>query len=98
MAAYCRRAESQGLELAGEDSQFGRWFDLMCVQRHLKTSGIFCRLWYRDGKPGYLDDIPRTLGYVREAAGRHAELAALVDLLDRRVLPSLAERRSAVAK
>jgi aminoglycoside/choline kinase family phosphotransferase len=98
VAAYCRRAEAQGLELAGEDSQFGRWFDLMCVQRHLKTSGIFCRLWYRDGKPGYLDDIPRTLGYVREAAGRHAELAALVDLLDRRVLPSLAERRSAVAK
>ena len=97
VAAYCRRAESQGLELAGDDAQFARWFDLMCVQRHLKTSGIFCRLWYRDGKPGYLDDIPRTLGYVREAASRHADLATLVDLLDRHVLPRLAERRSAVA-
>lgn len=97
IATYSRRAESQGLDLAGDDWQFARWFDLMCVQRHLKTSGIFCRLWYRDGKPGYLDDIPRTLGYVREAARRHAELEALVDLLDRHVLPRLAERRAAVA-
>ena len=97
VAGYCRRAESEGLGLAGDDTQFARWFDLMCVQRHLKTSGIFCRLWYRDSKPGYLDDIPRTLGYVREAAGRHSELAPLVDLLDRYVLPRLAERRAAVA-
>ena len=97
IAAYCRRAEAQGLELAGDDAQFARWFDLMCVQRHLKTSGIFCRLWHRDGKPGYLTDIPRTLGYVREAAARHAELASLVELLDRRVLPALAERRAGAA-
>ena len=97
VAGYCRRAESEGLGLAGDDTQFARWFDLMCVQRHLKTSGIFCRLWYRDSKPGYLDDIPRTLGYVREAAGRHRDLAPLVDLLDRYVLPRLAERRAAVA-
>jgi aminoglycoside/choline kinase family phosphotransferase len=97
VAAYCRRAEEQGLGLAGDDAQFARWFDLMCVQRHLKTSGIFCRLWHRDGKPGYLNDIPRTLGYVREAAARHAELASLVELLDERVLPALAERCAGTA-
>ena len=33
----------------------------MGVQRHLKVLGIFARLWHRDGKPGYLDDMPRTL-------------------------------------
>src|SRR5260221_3223165 len=37
-------------------AQFKRWFDLMGLQRHIKVLGIFCRLWYRDGKRGYLDD------------------------------------------
>jgi aminoglycoside/choline kinase family phosphotransferase len=57
-----------------DPAQFLRWFDLMGVQRHLKAAGIFARLNHRDGKPGYLGDIPRTLGYVVEVAGRHAEL------------------------
>lgn len=37
----------------------------MAVQRHLKASGIFSRLWLRDGKRGYLADIPRTLAYIK---------------------------------
>jgi hypothetical protein len=94
---YRRRAAARGLDVGVDEAQFARWFDLMCVQRHLKTSGIFCRLWHRDGKPGYLDDIPRTLGYVREAALRHAELAGLAALLDERVLPRLSERRAGAA-
>ncbi|MEA2093790.1 MAG: phosphotransferase, partial [Pseudomonadota bacterium] len=53
---------------------FLRWFDLMGVQRQLKASGIFARLNHRDGKPGYLDDIPRTLGYVIDVAGRYEEI------------------------
>ena len=56
---------------------FLRWFDLMGVQRQLKASGIFARLNHRDGKPGYLDDIPRTLGYVIDVAGRYEEIAWL---------------------
>jgi len=94
---YRRGAARHGLDVAASETQFARWFDLMCVQRHLKTSGIFCRLWHRDGKPGYLDDIPRTLGYVREAAARHDALAGLVELLDRRVLPRLEARRAGAA-
>jgi aminoglycoside/choline kinase family phosphotransferase len=97
LAEYRRRAGGRGLDVAADEARFAAWFDLMCVQRHLKTSGIFCRLWHRDGKPGYLDDIPRTLGYVREAATRHAELAGLVALLDRRVLPRLAAQRTGAA-
>ena len=54
--------------------QFLSWFDLMGVQRHLKATGIFARLNYRDGKAGYLQDIPRTMGYVKEVAGRYPQL------------------------
>ena len=64
------------------EQQFLRWFDLMGVQRHLKASGIFARLNYRDGKPGYLGDIPRTLGYIVDVAGSYPELDALAVLLE----------------
>lgn len=66
---------------------FLRWFDLMGIQRHLKASGIFARLNYRDAKPGYLADIPRTLGYVFEVAKDYAELAVFVDLLETLQVP-----------
>jgi len=57
-------------------AQFLSWFDLMGVQRHLKATGIFARLNYRDGKEGYLKDIPRTMGYVKEVASRYPQLEA----------------------
>lgn len=59
------------------------WFDLMGVQRHLKASGIFARLYHRDGKSGYLKDIPRTLSYIEEVSPRYAGLAGLAQLLAR---------------
>ncbi len=60
---------------------FERWFDWMGLQRHLKAIGVFARLHHRDGKPGYLQDIPRTLDYVLEVAGRYDELRPLHRLL-----------------
>ena len=60
---FRRLALAAGLAAGRDDAQFLRWFDLMGVQRHLKVGGIFARLWHRDGKPGYLADIPRTLQY-----------------------------------
>jgi aminoglycoside/choline kinase family phosphotransferase len=69
--------------------QFVRGFDLMGVQRHLKAAGIFARLNHRDGKPGYLLDIPRTLGYIAGLRGRYEELDWLVETIDQRVLPAL---------
>jgi len=62
-------------------AQFRRWFDLMGAQRHLKAIGIFARLNHRDGKPGYLQDIPRTLNYVLGVCSRYVELRALETLL-----------------
>jgi aminoglycoside/choline kinase family phosphotransferase len=60
-----------------DEKQFLKWFDWMGVQRHLKASGIFARLNHRDSKPGYLDDIPRTLGYVTDVCSRYTGLAEL---------------------
>lgn len=78
---YRVRLRALGMSGLDDAGQFLRWFDLMGVQRHLKAIGIFARLNLRDGKPGYLGDIPRTLGYVLEVAGRYAELARLRGLL-----------------
>lgn len=58
-------------------------FERMGIQRNLKAIGIFGRLSLRDGKHGYLNDIPRTLGYVRETLPAHPELAELERLIDR---------------
>ena len=83
---YRLRLQQAGLIDASVDrARFLRWFDLIGLQRHLKVLGIFCRLAYRDGKPGYLDDLPRVYRYVIEVASRYPELAALAALLERRV-------------
>jgi hypothetical protein len=69
--------------------QFLRYFDLMGVQRHLKAAGIFARLNNRDGKPGYMADIPRTLQYIVDLGPKYTELDFLVRLIDERCLPLL---------
>ncbi len=78
-------------EDAADEARFLRWFDWMGVQRHLKAAGIFARLYRRDGKPGYLADIPRTLNYLVEVTAGHPALAPLGTLVQERVLPALAE-------
>jgi aminoglycoside/choline kinase family phosphotransferase len=78
----------QGHALALDFDQFLRWFDWMGVQRHLKAIGIFARLHHRDGKSGYLGDIPRTLTYVLDVSGRYAELASLHNFIAQVVDPA----------
>jgi len=79
--AYLQSAQQAGLLSALAAEQWLRWFDWMGVQRHLKVAGIFARLNHRDGKSGYLADIPRALGYVREVAQRYEELTPLLDFI-----------------
>ena len=86
---YFELALQSGVLRKEHEERFLRWFDLMGVQRHLKASGIFARLNQRDGKPGYLQDIPRTLGYIEGLADSYAELKGLKDLLQARVMPAL---------
>lgn len=61
--------------------RFRRWFDLMGLQRHLKVLGIFCRLWYRDGKSGYLADLPLVWRYCNEVMDQYPEFGELQELL-----------------
>lgn len=69
-------------------AQFMRGFDLMGIQRHLKASGIFARLNHRDHKPAYLNDIPRTLDYIRRVGASYPELNDLLQLLTRLPTPT----------
>ena len=68
---------------------FLRWFDLMGIQRHLKAIGIFARLNHRDGKPGYLQDMPRTLNYMEEVGARYPELEDFHGLIAGRIKRAL---------
>ncbi|MFT5062871.1 MAG: aminoglycoside/choline kinase family phosphotransferase [Gammaproteobacteria bacterium] len=70
---------------------FTQWFDWMGLQRHIKVAGRFCRLNYRDGKSAYMGDIPLTLRYIREVAGKYPEFEEFCVLLDELVLPAFPE-------
>lgn len=78
---YKNLIESEGLIKPVDDEKFLRWFDLMGMQRHLKATGIFARLDQRDGKPDYLNDIPRTMSYVIDVSSRYNELNPFKDFL-----------------
>jgi aminoglycoside/choline kinase family phosphotransferase len=82
-------ADRQRLLAAGivnvDAAHFRRWFDLVGLQRHIKVLGIFCRLNYRDGKPGYLADLPRVFAYVAEVARQYPALVDFSTLLQRAV-------------
>jgi len=97
VSGYRELLRSQGGAAGDSEQQFLRWFDLIGVQRHIKVLGIFCRLWYRDGKPGYLPDLPRTLDYVRDTCARYAELTALGSFLEQRVVAPLSRANAQVA-
>ncbi len=84
---YHALAQQSGIPVCEDETLFLRWFDLMGVQRHLKAIGIFARLNHRDRKPGYLPDIPRTLGYVHDAIARYPDMQPLSGLLRALKLP-----------
>ena len=89
MEMHRKRLVSRGVPGVDDGTGFRRWFDLMGIQRHLKASGMFARLYHRDGKPGYLQDLPRTVGYIAEVAQSYGELEPLASLVQSQVLPKL---------
>ncbi|HEX6395998.1 MAG TPA: phosphotransferase [Steroidobacteraceae bacterium] len=86
---YRRVLGNLGANVGDSEYQFLRWFDMIGVQRHIKVLGIFCRLWYRDGKSGYLGDLPLVFEYVRDACRRYPELVEFERWLAWRVAPLL---------
>jgi aminoglycoside/choline kinase family phosphotransferase len=81
---YRQRAASAGL-VTGSPAQFLQAFDLMGLQRHIKVLGIFCRLYYRDGKAGYLNDLPLVWQYTKTIGEKYPEIAPLIALLEQAI-------------
>ena len=79
---YWERAKAADLPVNTDFGEFWREFEWMGLQRHIKVLGIFARINYRDGKPHYLKDTPRFIGYARRVSARYRELAPFAKLLD----------------
>ena len=79
---YWNAAVKAGLPVDADFGEFYRAVEWMGLQRHLKVAGIFARLTLRDGKPRYLADAPRFIGYIRATASRYRELKPLLAALD----------------
>lgn len=82
LARYWQVAKKQGLPVPADFSEFYRDFEYMGAQRHIKVLGIFARLYHRDGKEGYLKDMPLVMHYLRKVCERYIELKPLLRLLD----------------
>jgi N-acetylmuramate 1-kinase len=85
--AYGNMAVEVGLMRPVTQETFLRWFDWMGLQRHLKVLGIFSRLHLRDGKDGYLDDLPLVIRYTLEVAEAYPELLPFADWFRSQLLP-----------
>ena len=82
LVRYWEKARNAGLPVHQDFSEFYRDYEWMGVQRHLKVMGIFARLHHRDGKDGYLKDLPLVMAYLRAACVRYIDLKPLLNLLD----------------
>jgi aminoglycoside/choline kinase family phosphotransferase len=84
--SYRRRlVDAELIDVAIDHERFLRWFDLTGLHRHIRVLGQFYRLWYRDGKPGYLADVPHVYHYVTSVARSYPELTDFVALLEQQV-------------
>jgi aminoglycoside/choline kinase family phosphotransferase len=79
---YWQQARAAALPVHEDFGAFWRDFEWMGVQRQLKVLGIFARLMHRDGKDGYIKEMPRVMRYLRGACARYRELTPLLRLLD----------------
>jgi aminoglycoside/choline kinase family phosphotransferase len=79
---YWEKARKAGLPVHEDFGEFYRDYEMMGVQRHIKVLGIFARLYHRDGKDGYLKDMPLVMDYLRAACTRYIDLKPLLNILD----------------
>lgn len=79
---YWQPARKAGLPVPDDFSEFYRDFEWMGAQRHIKVLGIFARLSHRDGKNGYIKDMPLVMNYLHKVCERYVELRPMLRLLD----------------
>ena len=82
---YREKAIKENIIKNIDEEIFVRWFNLMGIQRHLKAIGIFSRLNIRDNKQNYLQDIPRTLNYIKTISPKHSETQVLSEFIQDKV-------------
>lgn len=80
---YWEGARKAGLPVDADFGEFYRQVEWMGLQRHIKVLGLFARIYHRDGKPQYLADLPRFIGYARKVAERYRPLRPFARLLDK---------------
>ena len=79
---YWEAARRVALPVPADFAEFHRNYEWMGAQRHLKVLGIFARLYHRDGKAGYLDDMPLVADHLQRTCARYRELGPLAKLLE----------------
>jgi aminoglycoside/choline kinase family phosphotransferase len=89
---YQRSLQAGVFTSAISQKQYQQWFDKMGIQRHLKAIGIFSRLKIRDGKSGYLKDIPTTINYVSTICEQDADLTEFSQLLNQVIVPAMQQQ------
>ncbi len=75
---YWEAARAAGVPVPASFGDFWAALQETSVHRHLKVLGVFARLYYRDGKVGYLADAPRFFAYLRAAAAEEPAVKPLV--------------------
>lgn len=91
-ADYAARLAEKGLLDATQLAQFPQWFDWMGLQRHLKVLGIFARLSLRDGKHGYLQDLPLVIRYVVEMLQQYPDFADVLHWFHNELQPLISKQ------
>ncbi len=82
LVRYWQVARKENLPVPADFSEFYRDFEYMGAQRHIKILGIFARLYHRDGKDGYLKNMPLVMHYLRKVCARYIELKPMLRLID----------------
>ncbi|MFT4173354.1 MAG: phosphotransferase [Rhodocyclaceae bacterium] len=83
LVRYWQAARQIGLPVREDFADLHRDYEFMGAQRHIKVLGIFARLYHRDGKDGYLQNMPLVMKYLRRTCERYDELHPLAKLLEK---------------
>ncbi|MCK7599037.1 phosphotransferase [Microbulbifer sp. CAU 1566] len=90
--AYASSAMDAGVIPEVAPATFLRWFDWIGLQRHFKVLGLFPRLYLRDGKHGYLPDLPLVIRYTLEVCDRYDEMQPFGQWFRTEILPLIEQQ------
>lgn len=79
-----------------DETSFRRAYAILGAQRNLKILGLFARLAKRDGKPIYIDHMPRVWGHLQGNL-QHPALAELKDWITHHMPPPDTDLRAKLA-